>query len=220
MAHCGGLVHLGGHQLALPPLNTDLVRNPVTPVAQPAPLSRRFAAFCFDFAVVAGYLAVLLGIGMGLAHGGAAGLRPLTPGMTDLVAFLLTVLPVALYFALQEGSPSQATWGKRRAGIRVASAAGGPLGYRGALVRSLVKFAPWQLAHTSLVHVPGWPAAPGSPSALVMTGFVVAQGLVVLYVALMAFTPTRRAPYDWIAGSIVIAESEARHQLGAGGRGA
>ena len=98
----------------------------MTPVAQPAPLSRRLAAFCFDFAVVAGHLAVLLGIGMGLAGGGAAGFRQLTPGTTDLVAFLLAVLPASLYFALQEGSPSQATWGKRRAGIRVASPAGAP----------------------------------------------------------------------------------------------
>ena len=36
----------------------------------------------------------------------------------DLMAFITLVLPVILYFTLQESSPKQSTW-KRKAGIRV-----------------------------------------------------------------------------------------------------
>ena len=126
-----------------------------------------------------------------------------SPWTMDLLAFVTTVLPVTLYFTLQEGGSSQATWGKRKAGIRVIALDGQPVGYRRSLVRSAAKLAPWQLAHTCLFHIPGWPVVTAAPSALVVLGLAVAQGLVVVYLVALFFTRSHRTPYDRVAGTVV-----------------
>lgn len=175
---------------------------------QPAPLGKRFVAFLLDYLIIAGYLIALLAVGTGLTLAVGPGPRePLAPLVMDLVAFLFAVLPVILYFALQEGGPSQATFGKRRVGIRVAAIGGGNLSRGRAFARSVFKFAPWQLAHTSLLHIPGWPFDPEVPGGLVTVGLVAAQGLVALYVVLMVTTRTRQTPYDWMAGAVVTLSS-------------
>lgn len=174
----------------------------------PAPLRRRFKAFLLDSLVIAAYLCVLLGVGVIVkfallpTHAGR-----LSPLAMDLVAFLLTILPAILYFAIQEGGQYHATKGKRRAGIEVAAADGGSPGLDRALVRSALKFAPWQLAHTSLFHIPGWPFAPAAPGGWVMLGLFTAQGLVVIYVLLILITKSHRTLYDRASGTMVIVSS-------------
>ena len=121
----------------------------------------------------------------------------------EIISFLLTVLPVTLYFAVQEGGPAHATWGKRRAGLVVVGMDGRPVRFGRALLRSAVKFLPWQLAHTSLLHIPGWPFEPTEPGPMVVAGLIAAQGLVLVYVGTMLFTPSHRTPYDWVAGTQV-----------------
>jgi uncharacterized RDD family membrane protein YckC len=171
----------------------------------PAPIVKRAAACTLDFLVVFAWLALLLGIGVGVLRIiGSDGERTVSPVVMDLVAFCLTVLPVSVWFAVQEGGPKQATWGKRRVGIRVEAAAGGPLGMRRALVRSIVKFAPWQIAHTSLFHVPGWPFQPEDPGVVVMSGLIGSQALVVVYVLVAVVTRRHRTPYDVVSGAIVV----------------
>lgn len=174
---------------------------------QPAPASLRIRAFTHDFAVICIYLVALFALGFGALRLGI--LPPIeapSPWAMDLLAFATTVLPVTLYFAWQEGGSSQATWGKRKAGIRVIALDGQPVGYGRALARSAVKFAPWQLAHTCLFHIPGWPVVTAAPSALVVLGLAVAQGLVVVYLAALFFTRSHRTPYDRVAGTVVTAQ--------------
>ncbi|MCA9886651.1 MAG: hypothetical protein KC708_26955, partial [Anaerolineae bacterium] len=63
----------------------------------------------------------------------------------------------------------------------------------------------WQLAHTCLFHIPGWPMAPAEPSGWVIAGLIAVQGLVLLYLLLLALRP-HRPPYDWAAGTQVVTE--------------
>lgn len=42
-----------------------------------------------------------------------------------LVGFFTLTLPIVMYFALMEGTPRQASWGKRRLGLRVVARRGG-----------------------------------------------------------------------------------------------
>lgn len=180
-------------------------------VTREAPgLFRRIAAFALDYLVSAGYLVVLAIVGSALAFG------PLkdewqtlvaSPARMDGLAFLTAVLPVVLYFTLLESSRAGATWGKRRMGLRVIRMGGGRLNRRRALVRSLVKFLPWQLAHTCLFHIPGWPVEPQEPPAWVMAGLVLAMAAVGFCLVTLAVGPTRRAPHDWVAGSRVVRRS-------------
>lgn len=175
--------------------------------AQAARLWPRVLAFALDYLMIAAYATALAAVTF------AAAASPLrrslavllaTPASRDAVAFVTIVLPVILYFALQEGSARQGTWGKRRLGLRVTALGGGQLPLIRAFVRALVKFLPWQIAHTCLFHYPGWPLAPAAPPGWVTAGFALVWLLVITYLALLGFSKSHRTPYDRLAGSAVL----------------
>jgi uncharacterized RDD family membrane protein YckC len=167
----------------------------------------RIKAFGFDYLLILGYLAVLAGVGTWLTLGPAGDRWTLLmsdPSRADLVAFLTLVLPVILYFALSEASDVGATAGKRRIGLRVVGPGGTRLRLPRSLVRSGLKFLPWQMAHTAMFHIPGFPMSPGEPPAWSPVILSMVWLLVALY--LLGLTPIfgRRTLYDRLAGSTVV----------------
>jgi len=168
----------------------------------------RLKAFGFDYLIIFAYIVVLFGVNFGIIMSGGVleEASPLfsLPVVKDAIAFLTLILPVALYFTIQESSPHQATWGKRKVGIRVVNAKGETLTRWRAFVRALVKLLPWQIAHTSIYHIKGFPFAPAEPSPMVWFGFGLAYGLVGIYIASALISKKHRTPYDWAAGSYVI----------------
>ncbi len=179
----------------------------VAETVQFAGLAKRLKAFAFDYLIIVSYILVLLVIGLAITMivGPIDQAVPLfdSPIAMDVLAFLVLILPVVLYFTLQEGSARQATWGKHKAGIRVVDASGNRLTRTQALVRSLVKLLPWQIAHTCIFHVEGWPLAPTQPSPPVLAGFALVYALVGLYAVSALISKQHRTPYDWVAGSYV-----------------
>lgn len=171
---------------------------------QYAGFARRLKAFAFDYILIGGYILLLAVTTLaGIKIGGTFGLSlrwPENPLLADLMAFVTLVLPVILYFTLQESSPKQATWGKRKVGLRVVTAGGGRLSLRQAFGRSLVKMLPWQIGHTCLFQVitvtptPSW----------VIGGYVLLYTLAGIYLASALISKKHRTPYDWVAGSYVI----------------
>jgi uncharacterized RDD family membrane protein YckC len=116
-------------------------------------MKRRLLAALLDYCVVLGWLVVLVAIFVPLS------LANLTPWdhHPDLIAFLASVVPVWLYLTVTESGAAGATWGKRRAGLRVL----GPRGRRAhpvrVAVRNAVKLVPWQLAHLGVVALSSKP---------------------------------------------------------------
>lgn len=165
------------------------------------------AAFAWDYLLIASYV-VLLSLVSTIAWFGLLGGIPVeaqrSPWLYDLLAFTTLVLPVILYFALREASSAQATWGKRRVGLLVVSSRGDRLSIGRSLMRSGLKFLPWQIAHTCLFHIPGWPVAPGPIPTPVIGGLALAYGLVGLYLVGLVIPPVHRTAYDWIAGTRVV----------------
>lgn len=188
--------------------NVIIAAHEIPDRRQYAGFAKRLKAFLFDSLIILAYIVGLVGVGFGIR----TTVGPLeevfaffaTPIAKDALAFLTLILPVILYFALQESSPKQATWGKRKAGIRVVNLNGSTLTRKQAFVRSLIKFLPWQIAHTSIYHIEGLPFAPVEPSPLVMAGFVLVYLLVGIYAASALFSKKQRTPYDWAAGSYVV----------------
>ncbi len=167
-----------------------------------AGVSRRVIAGSFDFLIVAGYILLLLAIGLSV-DSATVGLPMLaSPIAMDILAFFVLVLPVGLYFVLQEASSFQATWGKRRANVKVVNVQGNRLSARQALVRSAVKFLPWQIAPTCVIHI--WF---GNPSPIFLAGALGAQALVGAYGLCLWLTKDHRTPYDWIARAYVVTAS-------------
>jgi uncharacterized RDD family membrane protein YckC len=164
---------------------------------------RRLAAGAVDYGVVAAYLALLTLAGALLR---AAGLLPshiTTPGgriLAQLVVIAVLTLPVTLWFAWWEAAPRGATPGKRLLGLWVSRLDGGGLSWSGSTLRSAVKIAvPWEVAHTAVWNSLVWPGPDASVNVVL---FTVANGLLILYVA-MLFLGAHRPPYDRLAGTIV-----------------
>jgi uncharacterized RDD family membrane protein YckC len=166
---------------------------------RPVGFAKRLLAFALDFLLIAAYILVLGGIGAGTTGITSEWVVLASPWTMDLLSFLVLILPVILYFALQEGSQRQATWGKRRVGIMVVNAQGQKLSWRQALIRSAIKFSPWQLAHTCVIQI--WF---GQTSPWLIIGALLAQGLVVIYVLSIVVSKEHRALYDWLSGAYVI----------------
>src|SRR6266567_2194705 len=156
---------------------------------------QRIGAFLLDYLIIAAYLVLLVIISVGLGFG---------PLRSEFSAFLLLVLPVIFYFALFECSSWQATWGKRKMGLRVIDTHGARLSLPRSFVRSLLKFVPWELTHACLWRIPGWPLAPTTPSPIITAGLVLVWILVGAYLVSMLVSKKHQVLYDWIAGTSVI----------------
>ena len=134
---------------------------------------RRLAAFGIDYLLIAAYLGLLAAGSLAVLAspaGKAVGAVWSTAWSAEIAGFFLLTLPVILYFALSEASTTRGTLGKRVLHLRVQSTNGQPLRVPAALLRSAVKFLPWELAHFTIWHLvyagPGGPSH-GQPSPLV-----------------------------------------------------
>jgi len=168
---------------------------------------QRIGAFLLDYLIIAAYLVLLVIISVGLGFGALRSVFRVLfadPNSSEFSAFLLLVLPVILYFALFECSSWQATWGKRKRGLRVIDMRGTRLSLPRSFARSLLKFVPWELTHACIWRVPGWPLAPTTPSPIITAGLVLVWILVGAYLVSMLVSKKHQALYDWIAGTYVI----------------
>jgi len=176
---------------------------------QYAGVGKRLKAFAYDYLIIFAYVVVLAGVNYGIVLSGG-GLERISPWfeliwVQDLFAFLTLILPVSLYFTFQESSPKQATWGKRKVGLRVVDLNGGRLSLGKAFLRSIIKFLPWQIAHTSIYQA----AAAGFGNelpAISQIGIALTYLLVGIYLISALRNKKHRTPYDFASSSYVIVE--------------
>lgn len=171
-----------------------------------AGMKRRLVAFAYDYILIAIYIGILTATTLGLTALG----RPLDrlfadAVSSDLSAFFLLILPVIVYFGWQEGSTRQSSWGKRRVGLRVTSAKGQPIGYTQSFLRSILKFVPWQMAHTAIFQLT---FANSGPTIGIYLLLAAAYGLAIVYIVAIWRRQDHRALYDELAGTAVILPNE------------
>ncbi len=177
-----------------------------------AGLKPRLLAFGHDYLVILGIIFVVSLVGSFIAFGpfqDRVTEELTTPIARDALAFVALILPVILYFATQESSVAQGTWGKRKVRVRVQTLAGERMNFGRSFIRSAVKFLPWQIAHTCLFNIPGWPVAPEEPPAWVLWGFGVVWGLVGVNFGMLIWSKTHRTLYDWLSGTVVVQSQSA-----------
>ena len=166
---------------------------------------RRLAAFAIDYGVIAVYAGLLAGITFALHWMiGAQAVLPTTFAQKlagQALAFCLFTLPVVLYFALSEASRRQATLGKAVMRLCLTTMNHQRVPLKRSLLRSVIKFAPWELAHTAVWHIPGQPFV-SEPRVLNWAGWAVALLVAAGYVGAL-FVGSGRTPYDWASGTRV-----------------
>jgi uncharacterized RDD family membrane protein YckC len=115
--------------------------------------------------------------------------------------FAMATVPSVIYFTLCESSRRQATPGKRALHVRVVDVYGARISAGRALLRTLVKLLPWDIACI----------ASGFPGPVIIaTGAIthprllfVAYGLFALYIAAAMMTLRKQSVHDLAAGTYV-----------------
>ena len=181
---------------------------------EPAAFAIRLAAFLVDLLVVCAAVVVLLQLVLDPLRS-ALGPAWARVGWFYVGYTLLTVsLPIWLYFAGYESSDQHATVGKRWLRIKVAGADGRPPSFMRALLRTIVKLLPFEIAHL-VIAVPINPFIDPITGGLILPGMQELGGTVLagLLVALLilgasllsaALHPDRRTLHDLVAGTWVV----------------
>lgn len=169
----------------------------------------RVLALAVDFGLILGYMAALgLVTLVGFLVTGEL-VNWLSFGVVgaELLGFAVLVLPVGLYLYLSESSAWQATVGKRALGLRVVGRRGERPSRARILVRTIVKLAPWEVAHFFVWHAVAL-ASTGETAfpAWLLTGLIVADVLPLIYVLCVLLQKDRRGPHDLVAGTRVVRE--------------
>lgn len=168
-----------------------------------ATLWQRILAFGCDYLIIAPYL-VALALLSAATNAISPAILPWLfggPISGQISGFLLITLPVTLYFAVSEASAWQGTWGKRRLQLQVTTRTGRRLTLPHALVRTMLKFVPWELAHTCIWQVR---VAGQEDSPFILAGFLMVWLLVGANALCIGVTRTHQGLYDWIAGTVVV----------------
>jgi len=172
-----------------------------------AGLGARSIAFALDYLIIAGYLILVAALG---ALGNLAFpevVRTLFGNRVSgqLIGFLLVTLPVMLYFAVLEWASGNATWGKRKLGLRVTGAPGTRLSLLRSLGRTALKLMPWELSHTLIWQIR---FAPAESSMLITAGFILIWLLIGANVVSLVMRTTHQTLYDQLAGTYVVATND------------
>ena len=168
-----------------------------------ASLGIRIVAFSLDYIVIAGYLFFIVALSLLSNVYFPSILQKLFANSFSgqISGFLIITLPVSLYFILFESSTWQATWGKRRKKIQVVRTDGVQVTILRASSRTLLKFIPWELAHTCIWQIS---FAPQESSPLITAGFVLVWVLVGANVISLIMSKTHQTLYDWLSGTYVV----------------
>jgi uncharacterized RDD family membrane protein YckC len=163
----------------------------------------RVLAFAFDYLAIALYLILLsiVSLTVQLAFPNIVPMFFNNPVSAQIITFCMITLPISLYFALFESSARQGTWGKQRRRLKVISTNGERLTRAHSIGRTVLKFIPWELAHTCIWQVS---LARQEPSPLITAGFVLVWILIGANVVSPLISPKHQTLYDWLAGTYVV----------------
>jgi uncharacterized RDD family membrane protein YckC len=163
-----------------------------------AGLWARTVAFALDYLVISAYLIALTVLFLSV---GPPVWLFRTHSSAHLAGFVMLTLPVSLYFVLLENSAKQGTWGKQRRGLRVTTLNGARISLGRSVLRTALKFLPWELSHTAIWR---FRFSPHGRIWLTNGLLILAWALAGIYVALLATTHKRQSLYDLLAGTTVI----------------
>lgn len=142
--NCGG--ELQYQEAEICPKCGVRIKEPPKPVQEKyAGFWIRFAAYLIDLIillVIAFGIGFVLGILLFAGSSSSYSYNPVASGGFIVLFYLIFILVIWLYYALQESSPSQATIGKRAMNLRVTDLEENRISFGKATVRTIVKFIP------------------------------------------------------------------------------
>lgn len=159
---------------------------------------QRLCAFLWDYLIILGYIATLTLI-LWLVR--APEWMFSNRVQSQISGILTLTFPVILYFAIFESSIKQATWGKRRQALTVADKNGNRIQFGRALARAVLKFTPWEIAHTLIWEITYFPE---TNPILINMGFSLVYGLIGINIVSLFMTKKRQTIYDLITHTYIV----------------
>ena len=154
-------------------------------------LIRRFTALIIDYLILLIYAGVLF-----LLSPIVGPLFKESALQSELLGLILLVAPVFLYFSIFEASHLKATPGKLLFHIKVIKIDGTNFKYKDSFIRSFVKLMPWEFAHFAIWQF----VFPMSDFSFIAEVFMIlANILMILYIAFPFFNKQARAIHDYVA---------------------
>lgn len=164
-----------------------------------ATLKKRFLALLIDFLTIIGYAIVLLGINMFIYFVILDGIPNFSELGMNLISLIL-IVPVVVYSIIMESGKRHGTLGKRKLKIKVASSKSQPIRIYQIILRNVIKFLPWQLAHMVIFHgfAVNWQLTPFWMGLLILTDVLPLIWIIFL------FRKDHRGIHDLIANTVVV----------------
>lgn len=126
----------------------------------------------------------------------------INPYLGQLIGFVTLTIPVVLYSYFTEKSARKATIGKRIVKLKVIKENADS--NRSILIRNILKYLPWEMAHTGVHWIVYYDNNHLPVSAWIWTLLIVPQILVLAYFLSIIFSKGRSSVYDCIARTKVL----------------
>ncbi|PYZ96408.1 hypothetical protein CR205_11835 [Alteribacter lacisalsi] len=166
-----------------------------------ASLIIRFKAFMIDYSIIIIYLLLLLVTSVFL-YPQIQYVFTGSPATAQLAGFLLVTMPVSVYFIVGDSAMGGQTFGKRAVEIRTVTEAGEPVSVFRAIVRTALKFLPWELSHF-LVYRLMYLEDTSVPIVYYILGGTI-YALMFAYILTAIFTRKKQTLYDLIVQTKVV----------------
>ncbi|MEK4085856.1 RDD family protein [Psychrobacillus sp. FSL K6-1415] len=161
----------------------------------------RFKAFMLDYLLIFAYLVVLAIFNI-LIFSSVQSLFNGSLVLAQFTGFLMVTLPVSLYFIISDSVIGRQTFGKRRMGIKVVNERNETLPILHAILRTILKFLPWELSHY-LVYRLVYLGDGEVPLNYYIVGGII-YALMFAYILTALFTKRKRSLYDIVVKTQVI----------------
>lgn len=110
-------------------------------------LKQRIIELFVDYVCILIYLLILLGVSLGIFFGVSGNIPTFGEAHSQMIALFASVLPIVLIFSILDYK--KGSIGKRKARLKIYFK-NKNLG--SSLIRNIIKFLPWQLAHIGVIH--------------------------------------------------------------------
>ena len=157
----------------------------------------RLKEFAIDYAVIVAYLVAVFAVAATFYMTAFGEIPAFSQWQSQLIATCASIIPVVIIFSILDYRAPLGTFGKRKAGLRVSYKT---RAYWRSLVRNVVKFLPWQLAHMGVIG--GMYSDFTSP--LAMVALYASLGLLALLFGMVLFRKDGRHLGDMAAGTQVV----------------
>ena len=169
---------------------------------------RRILAFLIDYLVITGYSVLLLGTALLVVRLTGGEMTAPDPVNGQLIGFFTLTLPVFLYFYLMESGKRRATLGKLKIGLVVRIPQETGVRGRRIFIRNLLKFLPWEVAHTGVHWIVYYSLREQFPPVWVYVLLTLPQLIILFYFVSMALSGGDSTLYDRAARTRVIPQGE------------